>query len=471
MRTPSSDNFLLQSSLARDLYQSVKALPIIDYHGHLSAARLAANRPFTNLADVWLSDDHYKWRAMRMNGVSEDCCSGKASDFAKFTAWAETAPVTLRNPLFHWSQLELSRYFGITLELTPKSSAGIWEEANELLKTPEFTPRALLTRSRVEILCTTDDPADDLVHHKMLRADKSFQTAVYPTFRPDSACLLHGTSAFLGWLDRLRAVVDEPIVNLSALLDALKLRHAAFHELGCRVSDHGLESIDAVDCTEAQATRLFERLLSGTTLDSVETMQWRNFMMLQFAQWNRTSGWVMMLHLGALRNNNSQIYEKVGLNAGSDSIGDFNQAQGLNRFLNALDRFNRLPKVILFNSNPRDNLVFATIAGNFFEDGIPGKVQCGPAWWFLDTATGIPDQFNAMSSVGLAQHFVGMVTDSRSFLSFTRHEYFRRLMCNLYAEDARAGLLPLDGDRLGEALKAICYTNAQTYFDWERSPC
>jgi glucuronate isomerase len=467
----SYDTFLLQSSLARDLYQSVEALPIVDYHGHLSAARLATDRPFTNLTEIWIADDHYKWRAMRMNGVPEDCCSGQASAFSKFASWAETAPFTLRNPLFHWNQLELSRYFGIDRELTPDSAAGIWEEANALLQTPDFTPRALLARSRVQILCTTDDPADDLVHHKTLRADKSLQTSVYPTFRPDSACVLRGTSAFLAWLDRLRALVDQPIENLSALLDALRLRHSAFHDLGCRVSDHGLESIDAVSCTETQAKRLFERLLSGATLDEAEIMQWRSFMMQQFAQWNRANGWVMMLHLGALRNNNSRIYEDVGLDTGCDSIGDFSQAQGLNRFLNSLERLNQLPKVILFNSNPRDNMIFATIAGNFFEDGVPGKVQCGPAWWFLDTATGILEQFNAMSSVGLAQRFVGMVTDSRSFLSFTRHEYFRRLVCNLYAEEARAGLLPLDRSRLEKTLEAICYKNACTYFDWECSPC
>ena len=466
-----SDDLLLQSDLACELYEHVKARPIIDYHSHLPAGALAADRPFENLTKVWIGSDHYKWRAMRLNGVPEALCSGQASDFEKFTAWAKTAPVTFRNPLFHWSQLELLRYFGIDRELTTDSAAAIWEETSELLQTPEFTPRALLARSRVEILCTTDDPADELLHHETLSADEGFKTAVYPTFRPDSACVLHGTTAFLTWLDRLRAEVDQPISSLSALLDALRLRHTAFHKLGCRVSDHGLESIDAVDCTEAQAARLFDRLLNGVTLNGSEIMQWRSFLMLQFAQWNRARGWVMMLHLGALRNNNARIYMKVGLDTGCDSIGDFNHTQGLNRFLSTLDQADCLPKVILFNSNPRDNMAFATIAGNFFEDGIPGKVQYGPAWWFLDTAAGMIDQFNAMSTVGLAQHFVGMVTDSRSFPSFSRHEYFRRLVCNLYAEDAHAGLLPMDVKRLGTALEAICYTNACMYFDWERSPC
>ena len=272
-------------------------------------------------------------------------------------------------------------------------------------------------------------------------------------------------------LERLRAVVNQTISNLSCFLDAMKSRHAAFHALGCRISDHGLESIDAVECSERQAARLFDRLLIGEMMNADELMQWRSFIMQCFAEWNHASGWVMMLHLGALRNNNARVFERVGFDTGCDSIGDFAQAQGLNRFLNALDQVNQLPKVILFNSNPRDNMVFATIAGNFFEDGVPGKVQYGPAWWFLDTASGMKDQFDAMSSVGLAQHFVGMVTDSRSFLSFSRHEYFRRLVCNLYAEDARAGLLPPDTDRLVEALEAISYSNACTYFNWESQPC
>lgn len=468
---PLADEFLLQSRLACELYENVKALPIIDYHSHLPVDVLAKNRPFTNLTELWIRGDHYKWRAMRLNGIPEAMCSGQAIDLDKFKAWAATAPMTMRNPLFHWTRLELTRYFGIDRELTLTSASSIWEEANSLLQTPEFTPRALLTSSRVQVLCTTDDPADTLSNHKTLRADKNLQTAVYPTFRPDAACVLQGTEPFLAWLERLRAVVDQPISNLTGLLDALRSRHAAFHIMGCRVSDHGLESIDAVVCSERQAAQLFDRLLRGVTLNGHELMQWRSFMMQRFAEWNRDKGWVMMLHLGALRNNNARIFSRLGLDTGCDSIGDFSQAQGLNRFLNALDQADQLPKVILFNSNPRDNMVFATIAGNFFEDGVPGKVQYGPAWWFLDTAAGMTDQFNAMSSVGLAQRFVGMVTDSRSFLSFSRHEYFRRLVCNLYAEDARAGLLPGDTARLAEALEAICYSNACTFFNWEHQPC
>lgn len=471
MSKASTDDFLLSSSLARDLYDRVETLPIVDYHSHLPVDVLASNRPFTNLTDLWVRGDHYKWRAMRLNGVTEAKCSGTADDLAKFQAWAATAPMTLRNPLHHWSRLELRRYFGIERELTSVTAQGIWDEANVLLQTPAFTPRALLTRSRVQILCTTDDPADSLAHHAALRADRSFETAVYPTFRPDAACVMQGPAAFQAWLERLRTTADMPIVNLSGLLGALKRRHTAFHEMGCRVSDHGLESIDATDCDERTATRLFERLLICQSLSTDEFAQWRGFLMQRFAEWNHALGWVMMLHLGALRNNNDKIFARVGLDTGCDSIGDFAQAQGLNRFLNSLDLAGTLPKVIIFNSNPRDNLVFATIAGNFFEDGVPGKVQYGPAWWFLDTAAGMLAQFDAMSSVGLAQRFVGMVTDSRSFLSFSRHEYFRRLMCNLYAGDALAGLLPMDTDRLASALSAICHTNACDYFDWEGPRC
>ena len=462
-----SDDFLLSSNLARELFDAVFTLPIVDYHSHLPVDVLASNKPFENLTELWISGDHYKWRAMRLNGVPEAMCSGSGDDYEKFQAWAATAPMTLRNPLHHWSRIELQRYFGIEQELTPSTSQDIWDEANALLNTVDFTPRALLTRSRVKILCTTDDPADALTHHAALRADDSFDTAVYPTFRPDAALVPQGMDAFQSWLDRLRATSNLSIINLSGLLDALKQRHSAFHELGCRISDHGLECVDATDCDRQTAVDLFGRLLEGKMLSGEKLAQWRGFMMRQFAEWNHAQGWVMLLHLGALRNNNAKVFAQSGLDAGCDSIGDFSQAQGLNRFLSSLDQDDILPKVIIFNSNPSDNLVFATIAGNFFEDGIPGKVQYGPAWWFLDTIAGIRAQFDEMSSVGLAQRFVGMVTDSRSFLSFSRHEYFRRLMCNLYASDALAGLLPMDKSRLVNVLQAICHTNACDYFDWE----
>ncbi len=465
------DDFLLASPLARELYARVRHLPIIDYHSHLPVDVLAADQPFRNLTDLWIRGDHYKWRAMRLNGMPEAACSGDASDAEKFQAWAATAPLTLRNPLYHWTRLELRHAFGITRELTPANAQGIWDEAQALLQTPACSPRGLLARSGVKVLCSTDDPADSLAHHEALRADAGFDTAVYPTFRPDAACALHGPEAFNAWLARLRAATDQPVTRLQGLLDALLQRHADFHALGCRVSDHGLESVDAIACSDAEAAALFDRLGQGQPLNGLQLAQWRSYLMQRFGEWNHQRGWVMMLHLGALRNNNSRIFGRVGLDTGCDSIGDFDQARGLNRFLDALDRRGCLPKTILFNSNPRDNLLFATIAGNFFEDGIPGKVQYGPAWWFLDTAGGMLAQLDALSAVGLAQHFVGMVTDSRSFLSFSRHDYFRRLMCNLYASEAQAGLMPADADRLGGVLQAICHGNAARYFDWEQPTC
>lgn len=467
----STEKLLLHSELAQELFCQVRSLPIIDYHSHLSAKLLSLNKPFENLTKLWIQGDHYKWRAMRLNGVPEYLCSGEADDYKKYLAWAETSPLTMRNPLFHWSHLELFRYFNVERELTPSSAPKIWEEANALLKTPAFTPRALLARSRVQVLCTTDDPADSLEHHVALSCDPGFGTLVFPTFRPDGACVLSGVEAFSLWLNRLRTVVDQPITKLNDLLEALYSRHVAFHAAGCRLSDHGLESIDALACSEKDAGGLFTRILAGHTLDRSDLAQWRSFLMCRFAEWDRASGWVMLLHLGAKRNCNTRIFTQLGLDSGCDSIGDFSQAQGLNRFLNSLDRRGQLPKVILFNSNPSDNMIFATIAGNFFEDGVPGKVQYGPAWWFLDTFQGIRDQLNALSAVGLAHRFVGMVTDSRSYLSLVRHEYFRRVLCNLFAEEALAGLLPLDINRLTEALSAMCYSNASTHFNWEQEPC
>jgi glucuronate isomerase len=465
------EGFLLHSRLANDLFRQVRDLPIIDYHSHLSAKVLAVNAPFENLTKLWIEGDHYKWRAMRLNGIPEHLFSGKADDYDKYLAWAKTVPFTVRNPLFHWSHLELSRYFSVNQELTPGSAPSIWEQANALLKTSDFTPRALLTRSHVQVLCTTDDPTDSLEHHEVLNSDPSFEPLVLPTFRPDGALLLNGVNAFSTWLDRLRSVVNAPITKMNELLEALHSRHMAFHAAGCRLSDHGLESIDAVPCSQGEADALFSRVLSGHTLDNIELTQWRSFLMCQFAEWDRDSGWVMLLHLGAARNCNSRILSQLGLDSGCDSVGDFSQGPGLNRFLNSLDHGGRLPKVILFNSNPSDNMIFATIAGNFFEDGVPGKVQYGPAWWFLDTHHGIQDQLNALSAVGLPHRFVGMVTDSRSYLSFVRHEYFRRVLCNVFAEDALAGLLPLDSNRLSETLSAMCYSNASTYFDWKKKPC
>jgi glucuronate isomerase len=466
-----SNDFLLGSGLAKDIYARAASLPIIDYHSHLPVDVLASNRPFANLTDIWIRGDHYKWRAMRLNGMSESLCSGTASDEEKYKAWAATAPITLRNPLYHWNCLELQRYFGIDRELSPATAPGIWEETNALLQTDAYRPQALLDRMGVEVLCTTDDPADDLRHHRTLRHENGFKTRVYPTFRPDGACVLQGVVRFREWIDRLSSASNLEIKDLTSFLYALRNRHDEFHQLGCRVSDHGLEHVDVKECTESMAMQIFSRLLRGVQIGDKELEQWRSFMMRLFGEWNHERGWVMMLHLGALRNNNSRVFSHVGLDTGCDSIGDFSHAREINHFLNSLDVAGKLPKVVLFNSNPRDNLLFATIAANFFEEGMPGKVQYGPSWWFLDTAAGIKEQFDALSLVGLAHRFIGMVTDSRSFLSFSRHEYFRRLLCNLYAEEALAGLLPNDSERLLASLEGIFYHNARNYFNWENKSC
>jgi glucuronate isomerase len=464
------DDFLLDSDLARQLYDQCASLPIVDYHSHLPADRLASDEPFANLTDIWIRHDHYKWRAMRLNGVPERLCSGDGSDREKFDAWAATLPMAMRNPLHHWSALEL-RELGVTNELTPATAPKIWEHTNTQLGSAAFRPRAILARHKVKVVCTTDDPADDLRHHRTLRQETGLGFRVFPTYRPDAALAIHGPKPFTQWLDRLRKTTDTDIGDLDSLLAALEKRHDAFHELGCRLSDHGLDHCYPADATDADAARVFGALRRGKAVTPADMELWRAYLMRAFAAWDREKGWVMMLHLGALRNNNTRMHRRAGLDSGCDSIGDFPQARRLNAFLDSLDVQDRLPKTILFNSNPRDNLLFATIAGNFFEDGVVGKVQHGPAWWFLDTAQGIADQFDALSRVGLARHFVGMVTDSRSFMSFSRHEYFRRILASMVARDVAAGIIPDDSARLQEFMRAVTYENARTWFAWERGTC
>lgn len=457
------DDFLLESTLATDLYRATRGLPIVDYHSHLPVETLAANRPFANLADIWIRGDHYKWRAMRLNGVPERFCSGDASDSEKFQAWAATLPMTLRNPLYHWSALELKQYFGIDTLLTPDTAATIWEQANTLLATDAYRPRELLQKMKVEILCTTDDPADSLEQHQRIKAD-GFEVAVLPTFRPDAALTIADRPLFGAWLQRLAERTETDIASFDDLLAALRMRHDAFGAAGCRMSDHGLERCHVEPCSEAEMRRIFNDFMGDVELDSLDIERWRSFLMREFARWNHEKGWTMLLHLGAARNNNLNIFNTIGRDAGCDSIGDFDHGHRLNKFLSELDAEGRLPKTVLFNSNPRDNLLFATITGNFFEDGVPGKVQFGPAWWFLDTAQGIIDQLNALSQVGLFSRFIGMVTDSRSFLSFTRHDYFRRLVCNMLGEDVRRGLIPDDRAVLEDLLQGVFYRNARQYF-------
>ena len=462
-----SDDFLLNSTTARTIYGLISSLPIIDYHGHLRVDLLASNAPFKNLADIWILGDHYKWRIMRLNGVPERYCSGDASDEDKFEAWARTLPTAIRNPIFHWSCRELLHYFGIQCELTSENAWTVWGKANELLKTGELRPRGILSKMNVEILCTTDDPVDDLRHHFALRSDPSFGVRIYPTYRPDAALHIDDTVSFRGWVTRFSTAADVHIHDLTSFLEALRQRHDFFHAAGCRISDHGLEQAYAEPCSLLEARRLFSQILCGKTRSTAVFDRWRGFLMRQFAEWDHERGWVMLLHLGVLRNNNTRMFSRIGIDTGCDSIGDFSHARAINRFLDALDTAGQLPKTVLFNSNPSDNLMFATIAANFFEDGVVGKVRFGPAWWFLDTAHGIRQNFNALSLAGLSHQFVGMVSDSRSFSSLSRHDYFRRVICNLYAEDISSGLLAASESRLAGTLEAIFYRNAQEYFNWE----
>ena len=457
-------DFLLETDFAKTLYESSSSLPIIDYHSHLPVEVIASNQHFENITDIWIRGDHYKWRAMRLNGIPEAFCSGEANDWEKFQAWANTLPLTVRNPLYHWSNLELRRYFNINENLTPETAKEIWAESNAFLKLDSHRPRELLRRANVQVLCTTDDPADSLEHHKKIQSDL-FEVRVIPTFRPDNALMIDEPLIFKKWVERLAQRTDIDISSFKSFQIALKHRHDAFSEVGCCFSDHGIERCYADRCSEADAHRIFDKFLNGEMVSSVDAELWRSHLMYEFARWGHEKGWTMLLHIGAIRNNNYHMLQKVGSDAGCDSIGDFEHARRLNLFLGSLDAEGRLPKTVLFNSNPRDNLLFASVIGNFFEDGVVGKVQYGPSWWFLDTPDGITEQLNAFSQVGLFSHFIGMVTDSRSFLSFTRHEYFRRVVCNLLGEDVRRGLVVNDTGQLKPILEKIFYSNALKYVE------
>ena len=444
-----TSDFLLQNEPARELYHNhAKHEPIFDYHCHLPPDQIAANKTFRNLTEAWLAGDHYKWRAMRSNGVPEKYCTGDASDWEKFLAWAKTVPHTLRNPLYHWTHLELKKFFGIEKLLDESTAKEIWEEANRQLA--QMPIHKILESNRVAVVCTTDDPTDSLEHHQAIRKAGKLKTRVYPAFRPDKALALDKA-----WLGKLGAPAALP-----AFLDALSKRLDFFHANGCRLSDHGLTQVDAADFTEAEAARVY----AG---QSTDRQQFRSFLMHWLGEQYAARGWVMQLHLGALRNNNTRLLRTLGPDTGFDSIGDWPQAEALCRFLDGLDQANRLPKTILYNLNPADNYVFATLIGNFQDGTVPGKLQFGSGWWFLDQKEGMEWQINALSNLGLLSRFVGMITDSRCFLSYSRHEYFRRLLCELIGRDVVNGELPHDMKLLGALVRNICYHNAAQYFDME----
>ena len=457
------ENFLLHCRTARRLYHHyAEREPIFDYHCHLSPKDIAEDRHFNNLCELWLEGDHYKWRAMRANGVPERYCTGDAEPFEKFRAWASTVPRTLRNPLYHWTHLELKRYFGIDELLDHNSAGRVWNKANARLAARQMSARAILKKFNVTTVCTTDDPADDLRHHQLLR-NSGFGTRVLPCFRPDKALTIDQPEPFHKWLQQLERVSDVHIKDLASFLEALRRRHDAFHALGCRLSDHGLKQCHADFPPERLAAQIFAKARRRRPISPAEHMQFASFMMLFFGRLDAQKGWVKQLHLGALRNNNTRLLVQLGADTGFDSIGDFPQAVALAAYLNRLDQDNCLPKTIVYNVNPSDNYVFGSVIGNFQDGTVPGKVQFGAAWWFLDQKEGIEWQLNALSNLSLLSRFVGMITDSRSFMSFPRHEYFRRVLCNLIGHEVENGELPANESLLGGMIQNICYENARSY--------
>ena len=464
-----TENFLLQSDAAIELYHNdAKDEPIIDYHCHLPPAQIAEDARFENLTQVWLYGDHYKWRLMRANGVDERLCTGDASDWEKFMAWAETVPATLCNPMYHWTHLELKRFFGISDRLLgPETAKGIWEACREQLAGDDLSARGMMTRMKVKLVCTTDDPTDTLAHHKAIAADKTFAVKVLPTWRPDKGMAVGDPKRFNAWVDALAEAVGMEIRRFDDYLAALRKRHDAFHALGCRVSDHGLETICAVDYTEAEIKRFFRGIRDGGPLDPAEAAKFSAAMLYEFGLMDGEKGWTQQLHLGALRNNNTRMLERLGPDTGYDSIGDFEIARPLVRFLDRLEQAGKLPKTVLYNLNPRDNALLATMIGNFQDGRVPGKMQFGSSWWFLDHKSGMEAQMRVLSNVGLLSRFIGMTTDSRSFLSYPRHEYFRRILCNLLGDEIEKGLLPRDMALVGNMVRDISYRNAARYFGFD----
>lgn len=458
------ENFLLQNKTAQQLYHDfAKAMPVIDYHNHLPPDQIANDIKFDNLTQVWLYGDHYKWRAMRTNGINERFCTGDASDYEKFQNWAATVPYTLRNPLYHWTHLELQRYFNIDKILNADSAREIFTEASDKLHTADYSVRNLLRKMNVKVLCTTDDPTDSLEHHQKIIAD-GFEIKILPAYRPDKAMNVDDAKTFNAYVHKVEEVSGISVSSYEDYLKALKARHDFFATVGSKVSDHGLEQIYAEDYTNAEIKTYFDKIRSGKELDYTENIKFKSAMLIEFAKWDHEKGWVQQYHLGALRNNNTRMLKQLGPDTGWDSIGDFTQGKALAKFLNKLDSTDQLAKTILYNLNPADNELMATMIGNFNDGSVAGKVQFGSSWWFLDQKDGMIKQMNALSNMGLLSKFVGMLTDSRSFMSYPRHEYFRRLLCNMFGEEIENGELPNDIAWTGNVIQDICFNNANEYF-------
>jgi glucuronate isomerase len=464
-----SRDFLLQTETAKSLYHEyAKDMPIFDYHCHLPVKEIAENKNFENLTQIWLYGDHYKWRAMRTDGVAERLITGDASDYEKFEAWAATVPRTLRNPLYHWTHLELKRYFGIEdMLLNPDTAKEIYDTCTRLLQTEAFSTRSILQKMNVRVVCTTDDPLDSLEYHRQIEQDQSFTVVVLPAFRPDKAMAVELPAAFNDWVDRLESVADISIPNYASFLEALRKRHDFFHETGCRLSDHGIEYTYTEESAPGEIGPLFEKVRSGEMLQPSEILKLKADVLIELATMDAEKGWTQQFHLGALRNTNLRAMQQLGPDTGYDSIGDFDISRPLARFLDKLEQQGNLAKTILYNMNPNDNELIAAMIGSFQDGSIPGKMQFGSGWWFNDQKDGIEKQINALSNAGLLSRFVGMLTDSRSFLSYPRHEYFRRVLSNLLGTDMESGELPADMEMIGSLVKDICWYNAVNYFGIE----
>ena len=460
------DNFLLTTNTSVKLYHEYAAImPIIDYHCHLSPNAIAENTQFENMTQIWLNGDHYKWRAMRANGVDESYITGNKTDREKFRKWAETVPYTMRNPLYHWTHLELRRYFGIDELLNSNTADRIYDECTEKLTSADFRVRSLLQKMNVKVICTTDDPIDSLSDHQKLR-NENYEIPVYPAFRADKAIELSDLGKFNSYIDQLEKSSNISITDYSDFLNALKNRHDFFSALGCSVSDHGLEEIYCEDFTDYEINQIFQKARMLQPLSFMDIRKFKSAMLLRLAEWDAQKDWVQQFHLGALRNNNTKMLKKLGPDTGWDSIGDFSQGKSLAKFLNILDLNNALAKTILYNLNPNDNELMATMIGNYNDGSLPGKIQFGSAWWFLDQKDGMTKQLNTLSNMGLLSRFVGMLTDSRSFLSFPRHEYFRRILCDIFGTEIENGELPNDIEWIGKMIQNISYHNANDYFRW-----
>jgi glucuronate isomerase len=461
------DDFLLGNKTASRLYhQYSENQPVIDFHCHLSPAMIADDRQFSNLTQAWLEGDHYKWRAMRTNGVNEKYCTGPVPDFEKFIKWAETVPATVGNPLYHWTHLELARYFSVFELLSPTTASVIYDKVNALLQTKEFSTRALLKKMKVEVVCTTDDPADDLGFHKRLKG--TFEITILPTFRPDNAVKTEDPVKFKAYIEKLGKACNNEIKDYSKLIEALDNRHKFFHEMGGRLSDHGLDRFYFEPCTASEADKIFKKLLKGNSISSEESEKYKAAVMTELCRMNHKRGWTQQFHVGAMRNNNLRMFRQMGPDTGWDSIGVSQDALKMSKFLSSLDDTDQLGKTLLYNLNPADNEMMITMAGNFNDGSTAGKVQYGAAWWFLDQKSGMEKHIRDFASLGLLRRFIGMVTDSRSFLSYPRHEYFRRLVCNYVGEEVEKGFIPDEDELLKPLVEGISYKNAKEYFGFNK---